>query len=380
MHAKPIEPFETRGDKPVERIVIVTPALADANNGNWQTARRWARMLASAYRVQLLPRWPEPGEPQSMSAVPGARVDDQAGRVGPADRADGADGADAADQDGQADLMIALHARRSAPSIRAWREARARAPLVVALTGTDLYRDIDIDADAQRSLELADALIVLNERGVRRLPPALREKCHVVLQSCGERRTLAKPGGPAMRLRAVMVGHLREEKDPRTLFAAVRQLAHRMGRGGDLRVDHIGHALDPALGAAAETLAAEVPGYRWLGGLTHEQTRRRIQAAHVLLHPSRMEGGAHVVIEAVRSGTPVMASRIDGNVGLLGDEYPGYFPPGDDVALARLLERARDVPVWLADLQRSAARRAPLFAPEAERRALMGVVRLHGPG
>jgi putative glycosyltransferase (TIGR04348 family) len=388
------------------RIVIVTPALADANNGNWQTARRWARMLASAYRVQLLPRWPEPGDPAAVSDGPptkfqvdrpteaqgdvqrdghvsaqvGAQVDPQVDpHIDPEVHPHG-DPRSALPSGAvpQADLMIALHARRSAPSIRVWREARPSAPLVVALTGTDLYRDIDHDADAQRSLAMADALIVLNALGAQRLPPALRAKCHVVLQSCGARRTLDKPLGPRNRLRALMVGHLREEKDPRTLFEAVRLLAPRMGPDGDLRVDHVGHALDPALGAAAQALAAEVPGYRWLGGQSHEQTRRRIQAAHVLVHPSRMEGGAHVVIEAVRSGTPVVASRIDGNVGLLGDDYPGYFPPGDAAALARCLERARDDPAWRADLQQAAALRAPLFAPEAERQALLGVLRRHG--
>ena len=323
--------------------MIVTPALADANNGNWQTARRWARMLASAYRVSLQDRWPGPPTQAGDPAPP--------------------------------DLMIALHARRSAASIQAWREMSPRAPLVVALTGTDLYRDIDTDTDAQRSLALADALIVLNELGARRLAQALRGKCHVVLQSCGARRTMARPAGPRRRLRAFMVGHLREEKDPRTLFAAVHHLAARMGPGGDLRVDHVGHALDPALGAAAQALAARVAGYRWLGGQAHEPTRRRIQAADVLVHPSRMEGGAHVVIEAVRSGTPVIASRIDGNVGLLGDDHPGYFPPGDAVALARLLERAQDDPAWMHAMRQAAAQRAPRFSPEAERGALMRVLR-----
>lgn len=338
-----------------ESLVIVTPALADANNGNWQTARRWARLLASAYRVRLMAQWPEGAHSaagpvsQSLAAEPGDWE--------------------------KPGLLLALHARRSAASIAAWRRMYPQAPLVVALTGTDLYRDIDTDANAQRSLELADALIVLNELGARRLPPALQGKCHLVLQSCSERQTLPKPQGPGSRLRAVMVGHLREEKDPRTLFEAVRRLAPRMGAGGDLRVDHIGRALDPALGEAAQALAAQCPGYRWLGGLTHEQARRRIQAAHVLVHTSRMEGGAHVVIEAVRSGTPVIASRIDGNVGLLGADYPGYFRPGDAAALARLIARAQDDRAWLQTLQVAAARRAPLFAPQAEQRALMGVLR-----
>jgi len=309
-------------------IVIVTPALADANNGNWQTARRWALMLSAAYRVRLVGTW----------------------------------------QGGDEDLMIALHARRSAASIRAWRELRGPSPLGVVLTGTDLYRDIATDADAQRSLQLADALVVLNARGALRLPDALRPRAHVVLQSCPARRTLAKP---VRHLRALMVGHLRDEKDPRTFWRAVE----RLGGRDDLRFDHIGGALDTTLGEEATRLAQRQPQFRWLGPLPHAEVRRRIQAAHLLVHASRMEGGAHVVIEALRSGTPVIASRIDGNLGLLGDDWPAIFEVGDDAALATLIERARDEPAMLIDLKRSAAERAPLFAPEAEREALMRIVR-----
>ena len=331
--------------------MLVTPALADANNGNWQTARRWARLLAPAYRVRLTARW-EQG-------------------------------------DGAADVMVALHARRSAASIAAWREAYPRAPLVVVLTGTDLYRDISTDAAAQRSLQLADALVVLNELGARGLPAALQARCQVVLQSCTARQVLPKS---TRQLRAVAVGHLREEKDPATLFAAVRMLASVQAaaraavgdgaaredgppRPAGIRIDHIGRALDSELGKQAQALATEHPAtYRWLGGLTHEQARRRIQAAHVLVHPSRMEGGAHVVIEALRSGTPVLASRIDGNVGLLGADYTGYFEAGDAPALARLLEQLQQDPDMLGHLREQAAARAPRFEPAAEAAALRAVI------
>jgi putative glycosyltransferase (TIGR04348 family) len=313
-------------------IVIVTPALADANNGNWQTARRWKSMLAALHPVVLTASWPL-----------------------------------AVGQQPEPALMIALHARRSAASIAAWRQARPDAPLIVALTGTDLYRDIDHDAATQHSLAMADALVVLNELGAQRLPRALRPKCRVVLQSCSARQPRPRTG---RHLRALMVGHLRDEKDPQTFFDAAQQLQHR----SDILLNHIGRALDPALGERAEALAARQPQYRWLGGLPHEATRRRIQAAHVLVHPSRMEGGAHVVIEAVRSGTPVIASRIDGNVGLLGPDYAGYFNPGDSAGLARLLQRSRDDADMLRGLQRQIGWRAPRFTPEAEASALMRLV------
>lgn len=308
-------------------IVLVTPALADANNGNWQTARRWARMLAGAYRVRLAAAW---------------------------------DG-------GDEQLMIALHARRSAPSVANWRRLRGDAPLVLALTGTDLYRDIAVDAAAQQSLRSADRLVVLNELGMQPLDAALRSRCRVVLQSCSARQPLAKTG---RHLRALMVGHLREEKSPQTYFDAARRLAAR----SDIGLDHIGAALDPELGRAATALMADCPRYRWLGALPHAAVRRRIQAAHVLVHPSRIEGGAHVVIEAVRSGTPVLASRIDGNVGLLGAHYGGYFAPGDAAALATLLERARDDPAMLEMLHAQCGARAALFDPARERVALLAVV------
>ncbi len=310
--------------------MIVTPALADANNGNWQTAQRWTRLLRPICRVRLAARW-------------------------------------AAHEAGDESLMIALHARRSAASVAAWRAAAGARPLVLVLTGTDLYRDIDSDPAAAASLEAADRLVVLNPLGIQRLPAALRERGQVVLQSCAARRPKTHT---ARHLRALMVGHLRPEKDPRTAFGAMRRLASRP----DILFDHVGQALDPALGEQARALANSNPQYRWLGPLPHALTRRLIQSAHVLVHPSRIEGGANVIIEAVRSGTPVLASRIDGNVGLLGDDYAGYFPPGDDVALAALLERARDDADMLPALRRQAMQRAPLFTPEAERRALQSLV------
>lgn len=316
-------------------VCIVTPALADANNGNWQTARRWSRLLSGHYRVALVRQWPDAG----MTERPAA--------------------------------LIALHARRSAAAIAAWAAADAQAPLVVVLTGTDLYRDIAIDADARRSIELAHRLVVLQARGPLALPQHLRGRCQVVFQSAPARSVLPRPKG---FLRAVMVGHLRDEKAPQTLFEAARLIAPNEG----IRIDHIGAALDPALGEAASATAAACPHYRWLGGLPHPEVLRRLRRAHVLVHPSRIEGGAHAVLEAVRCGVPVLASRIDGNVGMLGEGYAGYFPVGDAPALAALLRHCREGMAMpqgrLAHLAAQCADRAPLFAPEAEQAALLNLL------
>ncbi len=309
-------------------ICIVTPALADARNGNWQTAKRWAQMLRSDYRVDLKDRWA---------------------------------GSDAG-------LLIALHARRSSDSILRWAGDMPGRPLVVVLTGTDLYRDIHVDASAQQSLRLADCLVVLQERGIDELPAPYRAKAIVCFQSTPRHETLPKTAG---HLRALMVGHLRDEKDPQTYFDA----AHRLAEHGDILLDHVGAALDAGWAEKARAVEAACPRYRWLGPLSHGATRGRIRKAHVLVHPSRIEGGAHVVMEAVRSGTPVLASRIPGNVGMLGDDYPGYFAVGDAAALAGLLARCRDEPSMLPGLNRMCAVRAPLFDPARERTTLLGVVR-----
>jgi putative glycosyltransferase (TIGR04348 family) len=316
------------------QLVIVSPALRDANNGNWQTARRWQRHLAGDYVLRIVKQWP--------SAL---ACDDAA--------------------------MIALHARRSAESIAAWAAEHPGRGLAVVLTGTDLYRDIAVDAAAKRSLQLAQELVVLQEAAPEVLAADLRPKCRVIYQSTTSRKTLPKS---SRNLRAVMVGHLREEKSPETLFAAARLLkAH-----GDIHIDHIGDPLDPALGRAAQDTMRAAPNYRWLGGLSHEETRRRIQRAHLLIHCSRMEGGAHVIMEAAACGTPVLASDITGNVGMLGADYAGYFPWGDAAALAALILRCRNADgtdTLRQTLQRQCAKRAPLFAPEVEKAALHKLVR-----
>ncbi len=311
-------------------VLIVSPALADANNGNWQTARRWAQLLAGHYRTQIVKQWRAGEAPEAVA-------------------------------------MLALHARRSAPAIAAWAQAHPGRGLGVVLTGTDLYRDIQDDATAQQSLALAQRLVVLQDQGPLALPAGHRDKVRVIFQSTTTRRALAKT---TRHLRAVMVGHLREEKSPQTLFEAARLLRERP----DIQLDHIGDALDSALGAAARATLAACPNYRWLGGLPHEATRRHIQRAHLLVHCSRMEGGAHVLMEAVCSGTPVLASRIPGNVGMLGADYGGYFPLGDAAALAALLRACRDTPGRLEALRAQCELRAPLFAPTAEREALLALL------
>jgi putative glycosyltransferase (TIGR04348 family) len=316
------------------RLVIISPALAAAKNGNWQTAWRWSRFLAVGHRVEIRTDWrPDDGFAGDPAVPP--------------------------------DAMIALHARRSAAAIA--RFAAIGRPLALVLTGTDLYRDIRSDADAQRSLALADRLVCLQERGPDELDAALRTRTEVIFQSA---RTLSPGVARRRSFDLLLVGHLRPEKDPLTALRALARL-----RDPALRLVHVGDARDPACGDAFAAAAAADPRIERHGALAHAATRQLIRRGRVLLLPSLMEGGANVLIEAVTCGVPVLASRIPGSVGMLGEGYPGYFPVGDDAALAALVARCRTEPAFLDRLRSGCADRAPLFAPARERAAVRALVR-----
>ena len=309
------------------RVAIVTPYLADSNTGNWHTAARWARYLRARFRVEIMARW---------------------------------DGA-------PVDCLLALHARRSAESIHKFAAAHPDRQLGVVLTGTDLYRDIAANATAQRSLDLASRLVVLNERGPLRLPRRYRQKTTVIVQSA---RALHPARKSNRTFQVAVVGHLREEKNPRLIWRLLESLPADLR----VRVSHAGAGLDPQLAARAAEAAARDPRYRWLGNLRRAQARQLIRRCHVLLHPSNMEGGAQAVIEAVTSHTPVIGSGIDGNAGLLGLHYAGLFTEGDVDAARALIVRAAREPRFLAQLRWACEQRAKLFAPEREARAVRRLV------
>lgn len=262
-----------------------------------------------------------------------------------------------------ADALIALHARRSAESIARFHAQAGGRRMAVVLTGTDLYRDLPDSVEAAHSLDLADRIVVLQDDALRLLRGAWREKAQVIFQSAP---LLAARAKPRARLDCVVVGHLREEKDPRTLFAAVR----RIPKGLPISVRHIGAPLDAALGEAARALAREEPRYRYAGALPHGLARAALLRAHVLVHPSVVEGGANVIVEAITAGTPVLASRISGNVGMLGEDYPGLFEPRDAAGLADRLVRALEDARELPRLRRACNARRALFRPQAEAAAL----------
>ena len=309
------------------RIAIVTPAPAGSRTGNRHTAARWAAMLrAAGHRVAVRNEWN--GE--------------------------------------RCDLLIALHADRSHASLRRYKTANPGGPLIVVLTGTDLYRDLPGSRKARESLALADRIIVLQPEAKRALPKNLRGKTRVVFQSSDARLRQSAPAHP---FRIAVVGHLRKVKDP---FRAVRALARLRG---DYEVVQLGGALDPAMAPLARAWQKREPRYRWLGSLPHAGALAWIARSRLLVVSSVMEGGANVICEAARLGTPVLASRVPGNVGMLGKDYPGYYRLFDDRALGRLIERSSGDPGFYRDLRKILAARKKHFSPAAERAALFRVLR-----
>ena len=268
------------------------------------------------------------------------------------------------DFDGQpCDLMVALHARKSHEALRHYRQRQPHGPLVLCLTGTDLYHDIRTSKKAQRSLELADRLVLLQPHGIGALPPRLRKKARVVIQSAAP--VAARRAGGVNPFDVAVLGHLRAVKDP---FRAALALRH-VPAEAPIRVLQLGLALSPAMAARARQLMKKDRRYRWLGPVPYGKARRILARSRLMVISSKLEGGANVISEALADGVPILASRMSGNIGLLGADYPGYFPVGDARALARLLVRAASDAEFYARLKKWCVGLAAMVQPKREREA-----------
>lgn len=279
----------------------------------------------------------------------------------------------AADYNGQScDLLIALHARKSAGAVFKFRKKYPGLPVIVALTGTDLYRDLRLYRTPGRVLDTADRIVALHSLAVAQLAPSARDKVRVIYQSAEPTPSVGKPARRFFDI--CVVGHLRYVKDPLRTAYAVRHLPPT----SRIRIFHAGAAMEAPVARMAAAEQARNPRYHWLGQLSRLRTRRLIARSRLLVLSSRMEGGANVISEAVVDTTPVIASRIPGSVGLLGDDYSGYFPVGDTESLMKLLLRTEKDAEFYARLQQQCTSLAPLFRPQEESkrwRRLLGGLR-----
>ena len=306
------------------KVCLVTPAPRGSQKGNRVTALRWARILRGlGHRVAVREQFR--GE--------------------------------------RCDLLVALHALRSAASVERYRAERPEGPVVLALTGTDLYGPIHTEPAARRALELATRLVVLQPRAVEELPESMRGKARVIYQSVAAPRM--RPEKRSGFFDVCVLGHLRPVKDPFRTALAARLLPP----DSRIRVLHVGAALSEDMAKQVRSEAATNPRYRWFGEVPRRRALGLLARCRLLALTSETEGGANAISESLAASVPVVSSRISGSVGLLGEDYPGYFPVGDTGALARLLERSEADVEFYQQLSEWCGRLRPLVDPARERRS-----------
>jgi putative glycosyltransferase (TIGR04348 family) len=303
------------------KIVLITPKGPTSRTGNKVSASRWAGILRKlGHRVRVSFEY----------------------------------------DDGPADLMVAVHAWRSAASIERFKARYPKRPLILQLSGTDIYEYLATDPKPTlRSMEAADRLVALNDLAWRAVPRRLRSRLVVIRQSAVQ-RAARKPSRRATVI--CVIGHLRDVKDPLRAAEAARLLPP----DSRVKVEQLGRAYSESWAERAHAEMDSNPRYTWRGDMPANAVRRLLARSHAMVISSISEGGANVISEAAVAGVPILASRMDGNVGLLGPGYPGYFPVGGTRALARLLRRIECDPSFVRQLSEAIAAQAALFHPRRE--------------
>lgn len=307
-------------------FLLVNPASSYTKKGNHVTSERWVKHLENlGHSVTVIPSYS--GE--------------------------------------EAEAVISLHAKKSAESIERFKKDYPDRPLVLALTGTDLYRDLDSSKKAQKSLDLADHFIVLQPKALDKLPEECRDKTHVIYQSLdnvpetGARPISADPDDFIV----LTIAHIREVKDPLRVAYAVRELPQT----SSVKAYLLGGVLEENLGDKASEEAETNDRFNLLGENDRRYTLQLLKGADLMVIPSKLEGGANVVTEAIACGTPILASDIDGNRGLLGD-YSGYFPVGNEKRLRQKILRCEQDDDYYGNLMEQIRSLKSLADPDRERR------------
>jgi putative glycosyltransferase (TIGR04348 family) len=309
-------------------IEIVTPAPPGSLHGNRITALRWQSFLKKlGHEVRISNHW--------------------SGK--------------------NTDALIALHAYRGHASIIQFRKLYPHRPIILIMTGTDLYRDMPSHPEVLKSMEMSDAIVILQSAALVVIPKHLQEKTDTIYQSTKsvKRKALLKKS-----FLISVIGHLRPEKDP---YCTAKSLKH-LRPESKIKVIHMGKAMSPEMKSLAKAYNKELKNYQWLDELSHSETLQQLSRSHLMVISSLMEGGAHVVTEAIAIGVPVIASDIPGNRGLLGDDYPGYYPVGDAKALALMLQKAEFEPSFYKSLEAHIKKRKKYVQPEFELNSIKAVL------
>ncbi len=319
------------------KVLIATPSAKGSTRGNRTTADRYAEIFkALGHRVSIV---------DSSAGKRFSRIAKQ-------------------------DLLVALHAGRSASMVARFQKELPDRPVVVVVTGTDVNRDLLRSSNSRerkrvvRSLQSASRIVVLQPGALGRLSRTQQMKSVVIRQS-------AIPVSPAPSHKSrgdafeiVVSGHLRPVKDPFRAAMAARMLPAE----SKIVVTHIGESLQHGMKTRAKKLDAAIERYSYLGGFTHSQTMQIIAHSRILVSSSRNEGGPAVVGEAIVNGVPIIASKINSHVGLLGATYPGFYPYGDTKQLGRLMLAAETNRKFYRQLKSACRKLKQQFSPALESR------------
>ena len=320
------------------QIAIFSKATRNTRSGNWVTASRWQMLLRSAgHRVSILH---DENEIENCSA----------------------------------DLLIGLHARRSGKALKIFKRINPRSATIVVLTGTDLYRDLSPtrkqhSATAVGSLNRCDGIILLQPLMAKRLKATWRTKSSVVLMDVAKNKADAKRKRGSV-FKVCVVGHLRYEKDSLRAAMAVRKLP----AGVAVEVTHVGGALSDSLQGRAERELRNNANWNWPGSVPHAKVQQLMRESDVLVNSSRSEGAPNVLFEAIGWRLPIIASKIDGHVGVLGSGYRGYFKVGDTDGLQKLLVRCATDAKFYQQLIDSIDVLAKKYRPGNELKALLAAI------
>lgn len=160
------------------------------------------------------------------------------------------------------------------------------------------------------------------------------ERVHLIPNGVDTSRFTPADRRPGRVRRILYVGRLEAEKNLATLMTAAAKLAGRF----PLNLTFVGSgSLQSELRAQAEALGVIT---EFTGVVNYRQLPERYRDADVFVLPSFTEGHPKVLIEAMASGLPCVASDCSGNRALIRDGETGLlFDPRSPEALAATLER-----------------------------------------
>lgn len=247
------------------------------------------------------------------------------------------------------DLILALHSGHCHEVLELWREMGKPIPLIFLVSGTDLFEPLlntrTFSADFISACEDAHSIVTFAQ-GFDRLFSSFGKECWAE-----KNQTIFQGASPVSwkmadhdPRHAVVIGHLRFIKDPWISVRALEILQSSLRAvGPGFQIQHFGTSLDPGTEEEIRNAQKRFPGPDWKwesrGAVTGKEIRAVMSSAPLLIQPSIHEGGANVVGEFLVSGLPIIASNAPGNVGLLGEDWPGLFGVGDDQGLADLLQQ-----------------------------------------